>query len=95
MSAPERIHNQRAAGALQLHWADGHRLTLSHARLRAACPCAQCRAGRLQGRIALVDPGVRLTTIHPQGYGAQLVFDDGHARGLYPWAYLRELGTVG
>jgi DUF971 family protein len=29
--------------------------------------------------------------VNPQGYGVQLVFDDGHERGIYPWSYLREL----
>ena len=28
-------------------------------------------------------------------YAARLVFDDGHATGLYTWAYLRQLGEAG
>ena len=27
--------------------------------------------------------------------GLNLVFSDGHGRGIYPWAYLRELGEPG
>jgi DUF971 family protein len=31
--------------------------------------------------------------LEPVGnYAARIVFDDGHATGLYTWAYLRELG---
>ncbi|VVQ11755.1 hypothetical protein PS938_03710 [Pseudomonas fluorescens] len=30
-----------------------------------------------------------------QGYGLQLVFSDGHERGIYPWAYLAQLTPVG
>jgi DUF971 family protein len=34
---------------------------------------------------------VRVQRITSQGYGVQLVFSDGHERGIYPWAYLRDL----
>lgn len=34
---------------------------------------------------------VRVVQIESQGYGVQLVFSDGHERGIYPWAYLRDL----
>ncbi|WP_130911983.1 gamma-butyrobetaine hydroxylase-like domain-containing protein, partial [Pseudomonas sp. Sample_9] len=26
-------------------------------------------------------------------YGVQLVFSDGHQRGIYPWAYLAQLDS--
>ncbi|WP_413049183.1 gamma-butyrobetaine hydroxylase-like domain-containing protein [Pseudomonas phoenicis] len=29
-----------------------------------------------------------------RGYGVQLVFSDGHDCGIYPWDYLRELGST-
>ncbi|WP_371917127.1 DUF971 domain-containing protein [Pseudomonas sp. QS1027] len=88
---PLAVRHRRSEGLLLLTWADGPQL-LAYARLRAACPCAQCRAARLQGRIDLVQADVRLLEVNPQGYGVQLVFDDGHQQGIYPWAYLRELG---
>ncbi|WP_019096498.1 DUF971 domain-containing protein, partial [Pseudomonas putida] len=58
-----------------------------------ACPCSQCRAARLSGAISLVRDDVRVVQIESQGYGVQLVFSDGHERGIYPWAYLRDLGS--
>lgn len=67
-----------------LEWADGAVSRIDHARLRAACPCAQCRAQRLRGRIVAAEQGVRLRDIRLQGYGVQLLFDDGHERGIYP-----------
>ncbi|MES2820332.1 MAG: gamma-butyrobetaine hydroxylase-like domain-containing protein [Pseudomonadota bacterium] len=91
MNAPSAIRNQRAEGVLHLLWPDGRDLSLGHARLRAACPCAQCRAARLHGHIELVNEGVRLSSIKAQGYGVQLLFDDGHGRGIYPWDYLLTL----
>ena len=91
MNAPGAIRNQRGAGQLALQWADAEAV-ISHARLRGACPCSQCRAARLQGLLSLVNDDVRVERVVPQGYGVQLVFSDGHERGIYPWHYLRELG---
>lgn len=93
MSAPSGIRNQRSAGLLLLQWPDGSTQSLSHTRLRAACPCSQCRAARLAGRIDLVNAGVSLSAVNSQGYGVQLVFSDGHQRGIYPWDYLAELAS--
>jgi DUF971 family protein len=88
-AAPAAIHN--TAGELVLHWSDGATSRLNHHTLRAACPCAQCRASRLRGEIRLVDAGVKVVAINPMGYGVQLVFDDGHDRGIFPWRFLREI----
>jgi DUF971 family protein len=91
MIAPSAVRNRREAGELVLQWGDGEQV-ISHARLRGACPCSQCRAGRLGGRIDLVSEAVRVERVEGQGYGVQLVFSDGHERGIFPWAYLKELG---
>ena len=93
MNAPSAIRNQRSKGLLHLQWPDGSTQSLSHARLRAACPCSQCRASRLAGRIDLVNEGVTLNAVNSQGYGVQLVFSDGHQRGIYPWHYLAGLAS--
>lgn len=84
------VSNQRSEGELALQWGEV-RQVISHARLRGACPCSQCRAARLRGGISLVAEDVRIERIELQGYGLQLMFSDGHDRGIYPWAYLREL----
>ncbi|MBK4997954.1 DUF971 domain-containing protein [Pseudomonas sp. S31] len=90
MKAPSKIRNHRSTGQLALQWADVEGV-ISHARLRGACPCSQCRAARLQGRVSLVMEDVRVECVVAQGYGVQLVFSDGHERGIYPWGYLRDL----
>ncbi|MEB6591117.1 MULTISPECIES: DUF971 domain-containing protein [Pseudomonas] len=91
MNSPGAIHNQREARQLIVQWQEAEQV-VSHARLRGACPCSQCRAARLQGRVSLVRDDVRVERVVAQGYGVQLIFSDGHERGIYPWAYLRELG---
>ncbi|MFF7709012.1 gamma-butyrobetaine hydroxylase-like domain-containing protein [Pseudomonas sp. NPDC007930] len=88
MNAPRAIRNRRGEGVLELDWPGQGTQALAHARLRAACPCSACRAARLGGRIDSAQAGVRVEQVVAQGYGVQLVFSDGHARGIYPWAYL-------
>lgn len=92
MNAPSALRS--AAGMLRLEWPDGQVDQLGHACLRAACPCSQCRAARLHGRIDAAPSAVRLRAINQQGYGVQLMFSDGHDKGIYPWSYLRELAQV-
>jgi DUF971 family protein len=38
-----------------------------------------------------VDPRIRVVELNVQGYGLQLIFSDGHERGIYPWPYLAQL----
>ncbi|MBG5706938.1 DUF971 domain-containing protein [Pseudomonas aeruginosa] len=73
---PLRLRNSARDGWLMLEWADGAVSRIDHARLR--------------GRIVAAEQGVRLRDIRLQGYGVQLLFDDGHERGIYPWSYLRD-----
>lgn len=91
MSVPHSLIDHPADGELEVRWPGNISMRLAHARLRAACPCSACRAARLQGRIDSAPAQVRLVLIEAQGYGVQLGFSDGHDRGIYPWAYLREL----
>jgi DUF971 family protein len=88
---PLAVGNSRSKQQLRLNWLDGREQRLGHAQLRRQCPCSQCRAFRLQGMPPLVDDRVQVIEVNSQGYGLQLVFSDGHERGIYPWAYLAGL----
>jgi DUF971 family protein len=88
---PLAIGNFRSKQQLRLNWPDGREQWLDHAELRRQCPCSQCRAFRLRGMASMVDARVQLIELNAQGYGLQLVFSDGHDRGIYPWAYLAQL----
>lgn len=90
---PVGITVQAASRLLRIDWDDGSTSCLPHALLRASCRCALCqrtaRAGGLPGEGAAVS----LTEVIPMADGGlNLAFSDGHARGIYPWAYLKELG---
>ncbi|CAK13152.1 DUF971 domain-containing protein [Pseudomonas entomophila] len=91
MNVPSAVRNLRGEGQLHVQWLEGPQV-LDHVCLRGACPCSRCRASRLQGAIAWVAQDVRVVHVVPQGYGLQLVFSDGHDRGIFPWSYLRDLG---
>ncbi|MGP6461964.1 DUF971 domain-containing protein [Pseudomonas parakoreensis] len=90
---PLSVGNSQSERTLRLSWPDGRESLFNHAELRRQCPCSQCRAFRLKGLTPRVDERVHLIEINPQGYGVQLVFSDGHQRGIYPWDYLAQLSS--
>ena len=90
---PESIVDHRASGVLELVWQDLTRARLAHSLLRSLCRCAGCEQQfRRTGHRAEVPPDIRLDDIRlVADKGLNLVFSDGHGRGIYPWAYLREI----
>jgi DUF971 family protein len=81
-----------AAGRLAVSWWDFN-IEIEGSLLRSLCRCAQCRAAVLSGQplTTAKTPRVAITALSPLNYGPQLHFDDGHARGIFSWAYLREI----
>lgn len=74
---------------LDIRWPDGA-AALSAASLRSACRCGRCRAAQPLA----IPAGLSLVDVAPAGsYGLQLIFSDGHDRGIYPWPMLRELSA--
>lgn len=90
---PEAIVNHQASGVLELRWQDGSESHLPHGLLRARCRCAGCqRLYRQQGEHSEIDSTIRLEAINPiSDKGLNLMFSDGHGRGIFPWPYLHEL----
>ena len=91
---PLDIVDHQASGVLELRWQDGSASHLAHGLLRARCRCAACeQAYRDLGSHPEPASSIRLAAIHPvSDKGLNLVFSDGHGRGIFPWAYLHELG---
>ena len=97
MSAPPvELANHGASALLEIRWDDGSRSLLAHGLLRASCRCAGCVALRRAGRpVTEAAAPIRLERVEPVGQqGLNLTFSDGHARGIFPWAYLRELADA-
>ena len=90
---PDSITDDRHRGVLEISWNDGQSQQLSHAFLRSQCKCSICLTMRLRTQDTLtVASEIRINEFRPVGaYGVQLIFSDGHERGIYPWVYLRGL----
>ena len=73
---------------------DGRRRELSAALLWAQCPSAQGRVRRFRGLHLAPPPGLTIRAVNTIGvYGINIVFSDGHDRGIYPWPYLADLAN--
>ena len=87
------IHFHQHRGGLSLSW-DDNTVYLDGDTLRRACRCASCRAAQNQNNFHPA-AGIKVMEVKPFGVaGLQLVFSDQHRRGIYPWAYLRELSQL-
>jgi DUF971 family protein len=97
---PARLDLQKDAG-LRLTYADGSGGFLGIGRLRSMCPCAGCRENREQQaakptRLQVLGEAtdVPLSVVRAElvgNYALKVTWSDGHAAGIYSFAYLRSL----
>lgn len=92
---PERIE-VIAGREVVLTWPGGETSTLSAARLRGACQCAECREETGRRATERVLGGPEPVTIEDAtlvgGYAVNFVFGpDRHATGIFPFSVLRGL----
>ena len=93
---PDSVLDDPRAGVLELAWPDGVVQRLSHPFLRGQCKCTMCESNRRRGQESVPDAEVRIREIRPVGvYALQLIFSDGHERGIFPWELLCELNDHG
>jgi DUF971 family protein len=87
-----RYHRERRE--LTLTYPGGQSHVLSAEFLRVHSPSAEVRGhGEGQAVLQVGKEGVGITAMEPVGnYGLKISFSDGHATGIYSWAYLHELG---
>ena len=93
--AATEIKLRKRRRVLEVSFADGRRFELPFEYLRVHSPSAEVQ-GHGQGEMVLVlgKENVGIQAVEPIGhYAVRLVFDDGHATGLYTWQYLYELGA--
>ena len=92
---PTEIKLHQASRLLEVAFEDGARFELPCEYLRVFSPSAEVR-GHGPGTATLVTgkENVNITAIEPVGnYAVRLVFDDGHATGLYSWNIFHDLGV--
>ena len=92
---PVSINLHQKSRMLEIEYDDGMKFELSCEYLRVYSPSADVRGhGRGQEVLQIGKENVNIKEIEPIGnYAIRLVFDDGHATGLYSWGYLYELGV--
>ena len=91
---PECIEVTAGGRQLRIRWSNGPDTALSAATLRNACRCAACTHSRRIASTTQTDASIALDQVAQFGVaGLHLVFSDGHRRGIFPWAYLRQLGV--
>ena len=89
---PLDVTLHQATGRLDVLWSDGLLARLDGAQLRQACRCSACESARRAGHPPTAPDDAAVASLQPIGeMGLQLVFKDGHDRGIYPWAYLHQL----
>jgi DUF971 family protein len=94
MSVPQSLRNDTATAVLEIVWDANTKQLLGNVELRAQCQCAECKSLIKAGEKLTVLPQTVITDIKLVGsYAAQFFFSDGHSRGIYPWTYLKTLGT--
>src|SRR5436189_4555003 len=77
----------------RLTWSDGHAAEFGDSYLRGWCPCALCQ-GHDNVEIVFHPPAglVQAGSVQPVGsYGISITWSDGHATGIYRFAFLREI----
>lgn len=90
---PQKVRLVKSSGELEITWQNGDRHQVSGDELRRYCACSNCRARQLVG-VRLVTESGEITRVELLGSTAvQLVFADGHDRGIFPWPYLNAIAT--
>lgn len=94
-SIPTDIKLHQRSRVLELQFDDGSKFELSCELLRVYSPSADVRGHAAgEGVLQTGKEDVNIEKIEPVGnYAVKLVFDDGHATGLYSWSYLYDLGV--
>lgn len=90
---PLELKLRRGRRELEVRFADGVEGSLSAEYLRVHSPSAEVTGHSAgEGILVLGKKDVAIERIEPVGrYAVRLVFDDGHATGLYTWPVLHDL----
>ena len=89
---PDEVVVSNDRNQLRLVWTDGQDFALEAGALRKACRCAWCTRDRVLNCLAEPSSTLALSGVEALGsHGLHLKFSDGHERGIFPWAYLRQL----
>jgi len=93
---PKEIRLKPDRQQLEVVFTSGARVTLGAELLRVESPSAEVQGHAPSQKIHVTGKeNVKITAVHPVGnYAVRLVFDDGHATGIYSWQYLQKLAQM-
>jgi DUF971 family protein len=91
---PTHITLKKKSRRLVVRFADGFEADLDAEYLRVHSPSAEVKGHSAgEGMLVAGKEHVGIDRIEPVGrYAVRIVFDDGHATGLYTWPILYDLG---
>lgn len=93
LSIPVEIRLKKITSSLDITWSDGEMSHISGGSLRRHCACSGCRSRQVIGTELITD-SAKVTKINLMGStGLQIIFADGHDRGVFPWAYLHAIAN--
>jgi len=80
--------------SIQINWGGGRWDVAGAAALRDACRSSRSVRQRADGWAVPARGDLTIVDVRPVGhYAVNLVFSDGHDRGIYPWGYLKEIAA--
>lgn len=95
---PTNVAVDKTQKQVRTSWNDGHESVYSFEQLRAACPCAECKAHQADdnplGQALVVSTELESAQL-VGNYAIQFLWDDGHRFGIFTWEYLRSLEKGG
>jgi len=91
---PKEIRLFKAAGRLEIDFADGKKFSYPAEYLRVESPSAELQGHGGRKTILGGRRYVKIVELEEVGnYAIRIRFDDNHDTGIYSWSYLYELGT--
>jgi DUF971 family protein len=93
---PQEITLAADRRSLTIDWGDGRPDCASATALRDACRSSRSVRARVDGWAVPAREDLTIVEVRPVGlYAINVVFSDGHDRGIYPWRYLKEISAQG
>jgi DUF971 family protein len=95
-SVPHEIRLTPDRRSLLIDWGGGQPEQASAAALRESCRASRSVRAQIGGWAIPAPADLTIVDVRPVGhYAINLVFSDGHDRGIYPWRYLKEISRQG